>query len=299
MDNYTERDTELFFLIGNKLRNTREARDLTIEEVSTQTRISLQFLKKIEQGDMDGLPAIPFVKGFIRNYQQVLDLREDEELNNAINELVPSVKIDKTSKVSQPTVNVLETEEQSGGALKLGLIGLLIILLIWVGYMVISSTGDSDEAETVAGQQTESTEPAQETAPAENEGTAKAGGSDATPEAGEDTTKTESMAGAQSPANPNDLRTGVASREKLKLTIRGLEKSWVRLSIDRASPVDVWIDPAETIGWEASHEIRMTVGKSNGVAMYLNGEDIMLPSEPNRLIPNILLNKLTLLRIEN
>jgi hypothetical protein len=33
--------------------------------------------------------------------------------------------------------------------------------------------------------------------------------------------------------------------------------------------------------------------------VYLNGEDILLPEERDQLIPDIVLNKLTLLRLEN
>jgi hypothetical protein len=91
----------------------------------------------------------------------------------------------------------------------------------------------------------------------------------------------------------------VEGRQKLELTLRGLEQTWVRLSIDRAPPIDVLMEPAETVGWEANQEIRLTIGKSHGVAVYLNGEEILLPQERNRLIPNLVLNKLTLLRLEN
>ena len=73
----------------------------------------------------------------------------------------------------------------------------------------------------------------------------------------------------------------------------------MRLSLDRAPPVDVLLQPAETVAWEASQEIRLTIGRSNGVAVYLNGEEVLLPQEPNRLIPSLVLNKLTLLRLEN
>jgi hypothetical protein len=85
----------------------------------------------------------------------------------------------------------------------------------------------------------------------------------------------------------------------LQLTLRGLERSWVRLSIDRREPVDVQIQPAETGEWEANEEFRLTVGKSHGVSVYLNGEEILLPKEQNLLITELVLNKLTLLKLEN
>ena len=73
----------------------------------------------------------------------------------------------------------------------------------------------------------------------------------------------------------------------------------MRLSVDRREPVDVYLEPAETAAWAANEEFRLTVGKSHGVSIYLNGEEILLPQEPNMLIPDIVLNKLTLLKLEN
>ena len=91
----------------------------------------------------------------------------------------------------------------------------------------------------------------------------------------------------------------MGSPQNLRLTVRGLEPTWIRLSIDRAPPVEVRIAPAETKNWEANEEFRLIIGKSHGVAVYLNGEDILLPAARNQLIPDVVLNKLTLLRLEN
>ena len=63
--------------------------------------------------------------------------------------------------------------------------------------------------------------------------------------------------------------------------------------------MDVRLEPAETMNWEANEELRLVIGKSQGVAVYLNGEDVLLPEERDQLIPDIVLNKLTLLRLEN
>ena len=85
----------------------------------------------------------------------------------------------------------------------------------------------------------------------------------------------------------------------LQLRLRGLEKTWVRLSVDRREPVEVFLEPAETVEWEANEEFRLTVGKSHGVSVYLNDEEILLPGELNLLVPDIVLNKVTLLQLEN
>jgi cytoskeletal protein RodZ len=70
---------ELLAAIGQKLRTAREAQGVTLQEVATRTRIQNAFLERIEQGQLDGLPGFSFVRGFIRNYAQMLWV-EDSEL---------------------------------------------------------------------------------------------------------------------------------------------------------------------------------------------------------------------------
>ena len=53
---------------GRYLVQFRSAQGKTIEEVAEQTKISIDFLKRIENEDLSGLPATVFVKGFIRAY---------------------------------------------------------------------------------------------------------------------------------------------------------------------------------------------------------------------------------------
>lgn len=327
MSDMSENTHEMFSLIGKRLKTAREEQGVSLEEIATRTRIGLSFLKKIEEGNLEGLPASPFVKGFVRNYQQVVGLDEDEQLNNAITEWGGLEHLDKSPrKMTQPSVNVLETEETSFPLLKLALIGLICIMALWVGYMLISST--SSETEDI--QEAAVTESVEEQEEQQGEATDAqddmSGEEDAqtqpevTDDNNTDTEAEQKVAGPKAPvrteaaaSTPSASSTGnngstqaeqtneiaqMANRNRLKLTIRGLEKTWVRLSIDRGPPIDVMMNPAETVGWEANHEFLMTVGRSNGVAVYLNGEDILLPSEPNQLV-QIKLDKLTLLRLEN
>ncbi|MFP4482607.1 MAG: helix-turn-helix domain-containing protein [Thermovirgaceae bacterium] len=49
-------------------RQRREAKGLSLEEISEATKIHKRFLEAIEAGDIDRLPGLVFSKGFIRNY---------------------------------------------------------------------------------------------------------------------------------------------------------------------------------------------------------------------------------------
>lgn len=61
-------------VVGKKLRETREAKNLTLEQVADATHIRLRYLKAMELGDFNALPSQLQVKGFIRSYSGYLGL---------------------------------------------------------------------------------------------------------------------------------------------------------------------------------------------------------------------------------
>jgi cytoskeletal protein RodZ len=66
--------------IGEKLREEREKKVYTLEQVSKATKIRLSFLTAIEKGDYKKLPSATYAYGFVRNYARFLKLPEKEIL---------------------------------------------------------------------------------------------------------------------------------------------------------------------------------------------------------------------------
>ena len=67
-------------VFGNKLRQQREKRGLTVEAISNTTKISPRMLLALEEERFDQLPGGVFNKGFVRAYARQLGLPEDETL---------------------------------------------------------------------------------------------------------------------------------------------------------------------------------------------------------------------------
>ncbi len=65
--------------IGQLLRQTREAKELSLADVEEQTRIRQRYLSALESGDWDDLPNPVAARGFLRTYAAFLGL-DDEEL---------------------------------------------------------------------------------------------------------------------------------------------------------------------------------------------------------------------------
>src|SRR3989344_6592310 len=60
--------------VGETLKEAREAKGLSVEAVAAITRIPVEHILHLEQGEYNKLPAPPFVKGFIRNEAKVFEL---------------------------------------------------------------------------------------------------------------------------------------------------------------------------------------------------------------------------------
>lgn len=68
--------------LGEKLREAREAKDITITEISEQTRISPLYLDSIENDDYSPLPGGIFNKGFIKSFAKYVGVDENEALQD-------------------------------------------------------------------------------------------------------------------------------------------------------------------------------------------------------------------------
>ena len=92
--------------IGQRLKQTREARYLTLERASEDTRIRVLFLQALEADDYSVIPSAAQGRGFLRNYAEYLKLDIDE----MIAEIQRNAPAPDEVSGPLPQVNLLETE---------------------------------------------------------------------------------------------------------------------------------------------------------------------------------------------
>ncbi len=68
--------------LGEKFRQAREERGISVSEVAEQTRISSHYLTSIENDDYKTLPGGIFNKGFVKSYAKCVGLDENEVLQD-------------------------------------------------------------------------------------------------------------------------------------------------------------------------------------------------------------------------
>jgi cytoskeletal protein RodZ len=66
--------------VGQYLKREREARRMSIEEISRSTRVPMSSVERIEADQFDELPGEVFVRGFLKSYARSVGVPTEEVL---------------------------------------------------------------------------------------------------------------------------------------------------------------------------------------------------------------------------
>ncbi|GEM_PF-2395699 len=64
--------------LGGMLKRARELRRITLQELAQATHIRLHYLEAIEANQLDKLPALVFLKGYVKTYVNYIGLNQEE-----------------------------------------------------------------------------------------------------------------------------------------------------------------------------------------------------------------------------
>lgn len=118
--------------VGHMLRHARETRNMSVEEVSRQLRISAQQVDAIEKEDFDALPGRTFVRGFVRNYANLMHLDANAAVRMLPGFMATATQAAHASNAGQTPFKIQEmtpsSREKQGNGHFLRIIVLLIVL---------------------------------------------------------------------------------------------------------------------------------------------------------------------------
>ena len=72
---------EKHITIGQVLRHARQAKNVSLEDVASKTKININLLRSLEQDDLESLPNKTYVKGFVKNCAKILNVSTQEALD--------------------------------------------------------------------------------------------------------------------------------------------------------------------------------------------------------------------------
>lgn len=141
---------------GIRLRQAREARNLSLEEVASHLRLSVEKITSLERGEVEAIAAPVFVSGYLRAYAKLVGLSGDEVVADfdALSEMDSPVMDPTSSPATKDYGSVTpSTFMQKIGAdnSNLGRITLLLsalIVLVVVLYVMLDDGGHSKVVST-------------------------------------------------------------------------------------------------------------------------------------------------------
>jgi cytoskeleton protein RodZ len=273
---------------GEHLRREREMRGVSLEEISTATKISIRFLQAIENEELSKLPGGIFTRSFVRTYARYLGLDEERVLADCqlADEQKPEVDIRRiTANRALP----------HGPASRTRIIALLMAgVLLAGGYALFRYSRRIMEQRSSAPMATRlstpasgtnpptSATPVQSSPPAMTERNLPQTATSTSP-AGAVTAPGTSPGGPPSPganANPaNESATSgaggeVAAHADLVLQVAATERAWVAVDADGKTVLQKVLNPNEIENLKGHNSFDVTIGNAQGVVLTLNGETL-------------------------
>lgn len=256
---------------GESLKREREMRGVTLEEITTATRIATRFLQAIENEDWDQLPGGVFNRGFVRAMARYLGL--DEE--NIVAEYTLSVGDRPSVPVwtgSPPVV----TPEQPWLAWIIAAVVIVCLLTGgWFGARRLLAWRASRTAARTASAGIESSPGATTESPANP--TAVAAAAAAPPESSD---AAAASAAAPSAAPPTAAEAAAATppvtaeSEPIKLKIQTAKRTKVMVVADNDVVFDGTMKAGENHFFSASDHFQITARDAGAVRLDLNGKPL-------------------------
>ena len=147
--------------IGEKLKETRESMEISIDEVAQDLKIRPSQIEKMEEGNREAFKDVFYLKMFIKNYAKYLGLDEDEiieEFNDYLFDFTSKINIDdikraekdklkkekkiKTVKISSPYTVMKNQQRNIPRFLIIGGIVVFIIIIVYIIILLTSKNGN-------------------------------------------------------------------------------------------------------------------------------------------------------------
>ena len=237
--------------LGQYLHDARLAKDIDLRDAAQQTRISIQYLRALENEDFSKLPGEVFVKGFLRNYGRFLNLDESEVMKKYA-QLKPQPASPSTPTPTPNAENAVvpgERETPKETPIEPFVWGAVILILLLVFLFSSLPSRLSKDIQQPAG----STVPA---------------------------VLSRENASAQ----------GV-KQEKLYLEVVAIEDTWLLVRTDDSPQKKAVLKRGESLTWSADERYLLSYGRVGALKLVLNGEELMVNGTKETLVRDLVITR--------
>lgn len=270
--------------MGAALKSEREKRNLNIDDVANELKISPRHLRALENGDMDALPHPAYARGFLRSYATWLGVDKDE--------MPGSVAATPIQEKGMEHEELHVEKEANPRKSRKGVIFFIVLCALAAGFYYAWNSGvfswpqktgryngeehaqlqsadnyiaTREKAEKEVQTSTSEPEPEREE-PAENE-LVGLPPIESAPEA-------ESVAETQ----PEQNTAWQPETQGLhKLIITAIEECWVHSNADKTDTRQFSLRKGDTFALTFANSLELKLGNAGGVRLRYDGEDLPAP----------------------
>jgi cytoskeletal protein RodZ len=230
--------------IGNYLRQTREERLLTIEQVAEKTMIQPRHLRAIEQGKLNQLPEPIYTQGFIKRYGEMLGLDGSK--------LASAFPLESTLRPINPAWKDSPAAQLRPIHLYAAYVLLIVAAVSGLSYLMNRSTSWVTGRDYI-----------EQPAPASS------------PKAGESGASTQPSASPNATSAPGSTvaTPAVPSSQPVKVDVTLTAQSWLRIDIDGKTVFQGILPEGTQKTWTADSTLKVRAGNAGAVMVaYNNGQ---------------------------
>ncbi len=254
--------------IGQMLRDTREEKGLTLDEISKALVIKKRIISAIESGDWDALPPPVYVKGYVNQYAALLKIVDLLEAEIARVESPPPPEAQGAVRKERAPAGWTPRKTKVMVAVAVGAVALgFFVLQNLPKTSPVAPPAPTAESTDQAVRATPDTPPAQSV-----ETTDQA--VQATPDTQAPQVAPPATNEQPAEASPAPAEQGVKPvPEPKKLTIVCQDRTWVRIIIDGLEQKEFMLKPEEVVVLEAKESFDLLIGNAGGVKLFYNGKE--------------------------
>jgi len=279
--------------IGETLRRERVRRNLDLDRISRELKISARLLGAIEDERFEKLPGGVFTKSFVRQYARYLGLDEDEivgELQRTLEPDTPATAqlseiIKPELEMSMPRVKVWEGERQQRfrwgsvlPALALVLVVMLVCSAVYTWWQRTRRPISAHDEMPVAAAQTRSqpvtTAPAPQAQPPKSETTQSAQPVSTPPPLAAAPAETAAPKPEPAQERPPAVPSSTPSNAPVQVQLKAEEPVWVSARTDGKYLFSGTLAANESRTVEANENVVLRLGNAGGLSITLNGKPI-------------------------
>lgn len=269
----SENDNEQQIQIGKKLRDARQAKGYTLDDLQQLTKIQKRYLIAIEDEKFDELPGDFYVRAFIKQYADTVGL-DGNELLKEFNEQLPKAKTeeysDHISQAVETRANRRKTVSQGVSKVRQYMPTIIIACVIVIVLAAIWVTA------IVRGHQDSSTKIDNSSVSVSGESRKKS--SSSVKKSSTKTKKSTAIKLTEASRNNNSVTYNAASLKKdAKLQIKTSGRAWNSVTTDGTNALSRTMDANSTADVtieRTTSTVVITVGNASATTLKLGNKKI-------------------------